>query len=455
MTRRILNVVLVLACLLGFQSANAEFKDIKVDLTNGNLLTDDEIANQSITKFGVAVGADGSVSRVAADDASAAIVLSGKFHSKEHGWGNFSSTVKVEGSVKISMGTCAWGGDVSVKNEAGEEVAKFNTNDGTCFHNTRGENGIGNVAYGFYRGEATTLTISGGSYTPYIAVENATNMPKEAEISFGFGKEPECGVLPEGGKVEVGKTFTIPVNCTIYQEGKTLTGWSDGSKTYQIGEIINVADDTPIALTPVFVDNTVSLADRKDAVTVKWDFQKRNGAPNVGFQNNKGFWVGQTQIGTEVIDVVLNFDTTNGKFNNTGWNDWAQINGGTILYVPSCKGATISLESFSATTTTTVDGEKIGDGTTQPSFTVADDAETAELVIGDGSYFRWVQVVLPYVPKDLAGTTFNNKKASVVWAFQLSQLHGRHHSRSRKHICHHELRPRSLHSDRNCFDYRM
>lgn len=417
MTRRILNFVLVLACLLGFQSANAEFKDIKVDLTNGNLLTDEEITNKSITKFGVAVGADGSVSRVAADDASAAIVISGKHHSKEHGLQNFSSTVKVEGPVKISMGTCAWGGDVSIKNAAGEEVAKFNTNDGTCFHNTRGENGLGNVAYGFYRGEATTLTISGGSYAPYIAVENATNMPSEVEISFGFGKEPECGVLPEGGKIEVGKTFTIPVNCTLYQEGKTLTGWSDGSKTYQFGEIITIADETPIALTPVFVENTVSLADRKDAVTVKWDFQKNNGAPNVGVERKKGFWVGQAQIGTEVIDVVLNFDATNGKLNNTGWGDWAQINEGTILYVPSCKGATISLESFSATTTTTIDGEKIGDGTTKPSFTVAGDAETAELEIGDGAYFRWVQVVLPYVPKDLAGTSFNNENASVVWAF--------------------------------------
>lgn len=39
MTKRIWNVVLVLACLLGFQSARAEFKDIRVDLTNGNLLT--------------------------------------------------------------------------------------------------------------------------------------------------------------------------------------------------------------------------------------------------------------------------------------------------------------------------------------------------------------------------------------------------------------------------------
>lgn len=414
MTRRILNVVLVLACLLGFQSANAEFKDIRIDLTNGNLLSSEETAGQSI-KFGVTVGSDGSVTRVAADDTSAAMVLSGKFHSNEHGWGNFSSTVKVDGPVKISMGTCAWGGDVTVKNEAGETVATFNTNDGTCYHNTRGENGIGNVAYGFYRGEAATITISGGNYTPYIAVEKVTDMPKEAEISFGYGDYADCGVLPANDKVDLGATFTIPVNCTIYKEGKTLIGWTDGTKTYQLGEIITVTES--IALTPVFVDNTVSLADRKDAVTIRWDFQRKNGAPTVAYQNKDGFWVAQAKVGTEVIDVQLNFQTNNGgKIANANWNDWAQMNGGTTFQVPSCKGATISLESYSATTTTTIDGEKIGDGTNQPSFTVAGSAETAELVIGDGSYFRWIQVMLPYVPKDLTGTTYSNENASVVWA---------------------------------------
>ena len=95
MTKRIWNVVLVLACLLGFQSARAGFKDIRVDLTNGNMLTDSEIADKSSTTFGVAVAADGAVSRVAADDASAAIVVSGKFHSNEHGWGNFLSLIHI------------------------------------------------------------------------------------------------------------------------------------------------------------------------------------------------------------------------------------------------------------------------------------------------------------------------------------------------------------------------
>lgn len=85
MTKRIWNLVLVLACLLGYQSAKGEFRDIKIDLTNGNLLTEAEISSKSSTTFGVAIAADGTATRVATDDASSVITLSGKYHSDEHG----------------------------------------------------------------------------------------------------------------------------------------------------------------------------------------------------------------------------------------------------------------------------------------------------------------------------------------------------------------------------------
>lgn len=419
MTKRIWNVILVLACLLGFQSARAEFKDIRVDLTNGNLLTESEIADKSSTTFGVAVAADGAVSRVAADDATAAIVVSGKFHSNEHGWGNFSSTVTVEGPVRISMGTCAWGGDVTVKNADGKTVATFNTNTGACYHNDK----TGNIASAVYKGNAATLTIAGGSYTPYIAVEkvNPSELLDEYEVSFGFGDYVDAGILPESAKVESGKTFTIPANFTMYQDGKTLVGWTDGSKNYEIGEIMTVT--APVSLTPVFVDNAVALADRKDPVTIKWDFQRQNGAPTVGFQNVSGFWVSQAKIGTEIIDVKLDFDTNNGgKIANGNWNDWAQMNAGTTFKVPSCKGAVVSTEAYNSPTTTTVDGVSIADGTKNPSFTCQGKAEFVDLVIGDGSYYRYIQVLLPVVPKELAGTTFENQDASVVWAFNSSSF---------------------------------
>ncbi|MDE6684533.1 MAG: hypothetical protein K2J94_05065, partial [Duncaniella sp.] len=220
MTAKFFRIVVVLACLLGYSSAYAAFRDIRVDLTDGNLLTQEEIDSKSSTTFGVAV-ADGTASRVAADDASAAIVLTGKYHSNEHGWGNFSSTVSVDGPVRVSMGTCAWGGDVTVKNAAGETVATFNTNNGKCYHQDK-EN---NIASAIYKGDATTLTISGGSYTPYIAVEavDPSTLVEDADVTFGYGDYADCGVLPEGLKVEIGKTFTVPANFTLYQEGKTLT----------------------------------------------------------------------------------------------------------------------------------------------------------------------------------------------------------------------------------------
>ena len=63
MTRQIWKVVVVLACLLGMPAAHAEFRDIKIDLTNGNLLESDEIANKTFVEFGAAVAADGTVSR--------------------------------------------------------------------------------------------------------------------------------------------------------------------------------------------------------------------------------------------------------------------------------------------------------------------------------------------------------------------------------------------------------
>ena len=397
--------------------APSTWRDIKADFTNGAIITSEET---SVVTVGLSVAEDGTVSRVAADDANANAVVSGKFHSNEHGLGNFSATVKVEGPVKIGMGTCAWGGNVTVKDENGQEVAlAFNTNDGTCWHNEK------HVIYTYYKGEAATLTIAGGSYTPYFSVEKVAleDIPSNMKVTYALGESGATGVVPAGGEFEGGKTFTIPVNKTLYVEGKTLTGWTDGTNTYAVGQEVTAVAGTQVELTPVFTANEVSLVDRTEAVTLKWDFQQKNGAPVVAWQNTTGHvWVAQATIGGKTIDVKCDIDTKSGKLANGNWQDWAQMNGGTKITIPSCKGAVVSVEAYNALGTgdnpLTIDGQSDYASANTIEYTIANKAETIDVVIGnEGSYYRYVQVVLPVVEQSAGGKTYTNEAATVVWPF--------------------------------------
>lgn len=389
----------------------SDFRDIKADFTNGSFF-----ANGESGTYGLKMNNDGTFTRVASDDATANAVVTGKFHSNEHGLGNFSATVKVEGPVKVSMGTCAWGGDVTIKDATGATVGTFNTNTGACYH----QNKEANIASTVYKGMATTLTISGGSYTPYFAVEavDPAELKSDATVSFALGDA--TGVAPASIKEEVGKAITLPKNFTMYVEGKTLTGWTDGTNTVAPGAEYTVPEND-VELQPVFTANEVSLADRTEAVTLKFNFRRDQGAPTVGYQNQTGIWVTQAVVNGKTVDVKADFDTNNsGKFANGSWNDWAQLNKGTKWTVPSCKGATISIEAFSelgaaGKTATTIDGQSDYTSGKTISYEIAGGAETVDVVIGDdGSYYRYIQVVLPVVQS--SAKTYTNEAAKIVWA---------------------------------------
>ena len=546
MNKQLQLLVLSLLAMLGMTQmvVAADFKDIKVDLTNGNLTTSEEqVQWQQLPDMGIAVADDGTVSRVATDAANAAAVLSGKWHSNEHGWAGFKAVVPVNGPVKISMGTCAWGGDVTVKNAAGETVGTFNTNTGACYHNDKAANVVGinysgeattltveggsytpyfavetlpkaegtairvellnsnllsgdqidnrnlklgllvaedgtpsfttnlddqnivaimeggdrkddhgwinfkatvpvkgavkitmgtcawggnvtvknaegqevvpsfttntgacyhqdkaaNVVSVYYKGGATTLTIQGGSYVPYFAVEPVAEweIPNAAKITFALGNSGAIGMLPAEASVELGDKLTIPANRTLYVEGKTLTAWTDGANSYAPGDEVAFKEDTE--LTPVFTANAVTFDDRTAEITAIWDFQRMNGAPVVSWQNTTGVYVTQVVVKGQTIDLKLDFDTNNGgKIANGNWNDWAQMNGGTKLTIPAAKGTAVSLEAYSAPTTTTIAGSTAY--TTEGNvitYNYDGSDATLDIVIGDGSYYRYVKAVYP------------------------------------------------------------
>jgi len=392
-----------------------KFVDIKADFTNGSFFTANET---SITTAGLKMNADGTFTRVAADDPEANAVITGKYHNDQHGLANFSATVKVLGTVKVSMGSCAWGGDVTVKNAEGETVATFNTNNGACWSNNKPEE---NVLFAYYKvNEPTTLTISGGSYTPYFAVEAVSpeQIPNDVKFIFDVANSGAEGVAPADETVAIGKEYTLPKNFTLYKEGSTLTGWTDGENTYAPGETITAPDAESVTFLPVFTENEVSLNDRTEAVTVKFDFMRQDGAPTVAYQNATGIWVAQATVNGTAIDVKADFDTNNGgKFANGNWNDWAQLNGGTTWTIPSCKGAVVSMQAYSDITTTTIDGQTDYTSGQTISYTIAGSAETVDVVIGDGSYYKYIQVVLPVVQSQGGGESYDNEVATIEWPF--------------------------------------
>ena len=267
----------------------------------------------------------------------------------------------------------------------------------------------------FDKGEATTLTISGGNYTPYIAVEavDPGSLVESKTATFSLGNDADCGVAPAAITADEGTAITIPGNFTVYKEGYTLTGWTDGSNTVALGAEYTLSDN--VTLTPVFTQNSKTLADRTEAVTLTWDFQRKNGAPTVGYQNATGIWVTQANIAGETIDVKIDFDTNNGgKIANGNWTDWCQMNGGTKFTIPSAKGAVVSMEAYEAITTTTIDGQSDYTSGNTISYAIASSAETIDIVIGDGSYYRYIKTVIPVVEQ--GGKTYTDEAVSVVYA---------------------------------------
>ena len=396
------------------------FRDFAVELNS--LLTDND--GTSVT-FGLAVAEDGSVIRTEADAENNAATITGAT-GNDHGLQRFHAIVPVEGAVQITMGTCSWGGDVTVRNAEGETVATFTTKKGEGGTGCYGGNGFQdeNIVSAKYVGEATMLTIDGGGYVNFFAVQAIE--ASSVDVAYSLGDVDCLGdIVPTGGTFAKGDEYTIPAkNFTLYKEGYTLTGWTDGTNTYDAGATITLESD--LNLTPVFTENKVTLADRTEAVTVKFDFQKNNGAPNVQWQNQDNLvWVAQAQVNGATIDVPTHFSTAPGKFNNTNWGDWCQLNDGTTFKIPSCKGATISIEGYNVlgepakegqTKFLTIDGQNDYTHAKTVSYEIAGNTETVDVVIGEeGSYYRYIQVVLPVQQSQGGGESFENVAGTIHW----------------------------------------
>ena len=210
-------------------AAAADFKDFSVIVNNqeGTLLTAEEQSQGTAVEFGVAVAADGKVSRVAANDASAVATVSGKYHS-EHGCTGLKVVVPNATNVKITVGQCTYSGKtISVTNDKGEEVTSKTPSNPGCWKNDRN-----NVDLLYYTGEATTLTITGMDYCPFVAVsamteEEIAQVNKEFTLTYyDTDATTVIGIQKVKGQTAIG-AFAFDAKDITPLDGVIFRGWTD------------------------------------------------------------------------------------------------------------------------------------------------------------------------------------------------------------------------------------
>ena len=370
------------------------FRDIKLDLTVQGFLTDDEYNNKSAVTAKLLVDEEGNISRN--DEATEPnATVTGNTRKDSHGWDNFTMTVPVTGIVKITVGGCQYNsGNANVLTVTPEGGEAFTIDaPAVCWHNDKTKN----VKSGYFdAGEnLVTLTITGPQFTPYVAIEAVDEIPSIYTVTYAKDSDVE-GTIPAEVEVTIGEAITLPKNYTLYKEGYTQTGWTDGATTYELGGSFTPEDD--VTLTAVFTENTVNLADRTETVSISWALGQKSGDEGVEYNGKKGVVVTRAAVNNKRIDAKLDVDATNGKFNNKRNDDLAQINANTKLTIPACKGAIITVKAYATGYNLTIDGTAMTDnGDKTYTYTVADEKESIDIIPAAQVYLSFVNVTLPVV----------------------------------------------------------
>ena len=317
-------------------------------------------------------------------------VIAGSFHDDQHGYQNVEATVPVKaGKYRLTLGACEYDSNAgTVMSETNVELASFNQNlgAGKCYHNNTTKNIVSVI---FDVDQDQTITIDCGQYTPYMKLEAVTSYA----VEFALGDAE--GVAPAALDVTIGEDITMPVNKTMYKEGYTLTGWSDGVNTYPIGESFTPAND--VVLTPVFTANEADLLNASTDVTVKWYFGGDNGAPVMHLEGSAGLLVAQATIGDKTVDVKLSIDATSGKFVPQPTTEWAQVRVGTIFTYPYKEGMTVDVHTYSGNVT----------------YYIAD----GNVTCGTNDYYSFIEVTYPASAPTTAVKIGDPNDADQVTAF--------------------------------------
>ena len=220
--------------------------------------------------------------------------------------------------------------------------------------------------------------------------------PSGFDVTYSLGSVTgTMGTLPSN--VSFVNNVTIPVNKTLYKDGYTLTAWNDGSADHAIGDVVALTAD--VTLTPVFTANGASTYLGRNASTATWGFKTSNGDPTWNLEGfgveTKGYYVVQTSVGGNNMDLLMTMDATNGKINNSTNDTWAQMNANTVLTIPVIVGAEVAVKVYNEGSTPLSFGGNAGTYDSGIySYTATADG-TLDITIADQGYVQYVTVTYP------------------------------------------------------------
>ncbi len=353
---------------------------------DGSEVKQDDTATFSLDKDG----------NIVADDAENAVAkFENIVYHNDHGVRSGTITIKAPSYTKITVGGCQFGNTVELKKD--NDIIDKNECK-VCWSGPADKVNVSSVYY--KEADAAELTLPIKGYWPYVTIESITEneLPNDVTATFELDETDTAvqGIVPDKVTVIKGATITIPENASLYKEGYTLTGWTDGTTTYNIGRSVTLTET--ITLKPVFTENTKTTS---KAYTVTWEFNLKHGFPSgITWQSKNGIFVAQADIDGEKQDVKLDVDTTTngGKFYVRD-ND-TQTNEGTTYIIPAIEGSVVT---FSASEDVTK--HIIGDTTfnrteaTEPkSYTVAaEDIVKGKITMKNvgGRYTKSITVTYP------------------------------------------------------------
>lgn len=213
-------------------------------LNAAGLLTADEVSDKANFNFGLTSNGE----RVAANAGNAVATLSGKYHN-DHGCTGLTVTANVTKPVKITIGQCTYStSQVTIKNSSSENVALLNPNAPACWKNS-----ASNVDVFYYTGDATTLTISGMTYCPYVAIE---------EI---YAADAFVSITPSYERTTY--VSTMPLNFSSIEGLKAYKATEAGSGSVKLDEVGAVPAGTPLMLIgTASTKYTIPVAASADAI---------------------------------------------------------------------------------------------------------------------------------------------------------------------------------------------